>query len=71
MDTQPSPVFVLKSRLNVVRETHRMCLTKVKKLLALLLQEDCLICACAVEEEELLAKINSVIERAYLSTKKT
>jgi len=49
----------LKKRLDVVRYMRNVCFSKVKILLTLLLQEDDRICSYAVEEEELLTKINS------------
>ena len=48
----------LKNRLSSVRTLRNECFIKVKELLTLLLQEDDRVCECAVEEEELLEKID-------------
>jgi len=52
------PVTQLTNRLILVRTLRQKCFTKVKELLVLLLKEDDRVCKCAVEEEELLEKIN-------------
>jgi len=61
------PVAMLTNRLISVRTLRGECFTKIKELLALLLQEDDRVCKCAVEEEELLEKIdyyeNTVLEK--------
>lgn len=52
------PVSKLKNRLSLVRTLRRECFAKVEELLALLLKEDDRVYRCAVEEEELLEKID-------------
>lgn len=52
------PVTKLINRLTSVRTLRRECFIKIKELLALLLEEDDRVCKCAVEEEELLEKID-------------
>ena len=52
------PLDKLKNRLSSVRTLRKECLVKGKELLELLLKEDDRVCKCAVEEEELLEKID-------------
>lgn len=53
------PVAKLTNRLISVRTLRVECFIKIKELLMLLLEEDDRVCKCAVEEEELLEKIDS------------
>jgi len=52
------PVSKLTKRLISVRILRQECFIKIKELLSLLLKEDDRVCKCAVEEEELLEKID-------------
>jgi len=52
------PVSKLTNRLISVRILRQECFIKIKELLSLLLKEDDQVCKCAVEEEELLEKID-------------
>ena len=57
MNSKFHPLRGLKRRLISVRSARRGCFTKIKRLLSLLLREDNRMCACAVEEEEILEKL--------------
>jgi hypothetical protein len=59
MNVQSSRILDLMTRLDIIREARHICLLKIQALLASLSHEDHRICACAIEEEELLAQIHA------------